>query len=111
MKLTKGEALEVVRRRRRMTQDEMADTLGVTVHRYRRWEHDRGLRSAPRLDPGDLDPPEWCFVARRRSKLTMLEVAMLTGFPVGWLQRAERGEVFCVDKLVHWWKTQGGNGK
>ena len=100
--LTIGERLEIARRRAELTQPEAAGVFGVAVSTYRNWELDRidgpeltGLR--------ELADFEQCLILRRRSEMTLQDIADETGLSRHWLSRAERGLVRSVDALVQWW--------
>lgn len=102
--LTKGEALEIERRRAGLNQKDMAALLGVAHNRYKRFERGELVEEAPDLDVGELSGAEWCRLQRRRRGLTHAELAELSGFAAKWIHRAERGETRDVSPLVAWWE-------
>lgn len=103
--LSRGERLEIVRRRKRHTQTEAAAEHGTTTYVYRRWERDLH-RAAPLVIVGPLADFELCYVRRRRSGLTLRALGDLMGLSHKWIHRAERGEVRDVTALVLWWEQE-----
>lgn len=110
--LTPGEALELSRRRARLTQRQLADSLGVAIDRVRRWERDLCRRGVPSPRVGPLTVYEVCWLVRRRRGVTLRELSAATGLAVTWLHRAERGEIPAdrAGALQAYWRREGALG-
>jgi len=91
--LTPGEALELQRRRARWSQKDLAANLGVALDRVRRWENDDCIRGAPAPKVSRLELHEWCWLVRRRRRVTLRQLSAATGLAVTWLHRAEHGDI------------------
>jgi transcriptional regulator with XRE-family HTH domain len=106
--MTNGERLELSRRRADMTQAAAAYMYGVAPSRYRAWEKDQG-RNPPTAPAADLSPGEWCWLMRRRSGLTLHQVAERSNLEPKWIHRVER-RIYDGDRatpLVVWWQLEG----
>lgn len=103
--LTAGEALEVDRRRTDLTQAGAAGLFDVPPCHYRRWELDE--LEGPRVRLGPLSLHEQAFVVRRRSGLTVRQVAEQMGLSRQWISEAERGRTGSVEVLLEWWARVG----
>lgn len=102
--LSAGERLELNRRRDGLSQAEAADLFGVSVARFRKWEHGTG-RAQPLVNVGPaLTDGEWCWLMRRRAGRSLKEVSEETGLGIQWIHRVERGERGDPAALVRWWQ-------
>lgn len=90
MRLTRGEALWLTRRRAGHTQRAAAVQWRVSEERYRRWERDRGAGPLVRWGLASLNSAEYCALIRRRAGLTLEEMSALSGVSRVALCRAER---------------------
>lgn len=100
-KLTNGERLAIDRRRRGERQRAAAQRHEVALSRYSRWERDMDP-TAPKVRVGTLKPHERCYLYRRRTGKTQMEVAKDLGVCRYWLNRMELGEVDCTDLACYW---------
>jgi DNA-binding XRE family transcriptional regulator len=99
--LSQGERLLVYRRREGLTQEGMADQLGVSLYAYRKMEEE----SAPcSFNPplGSLSQREQCFVQRLRHGWSLAHAAESIGISRWWLRRMERGDA-PVRRLWAFW--------
>ncbi len=104
--LTRPEALELSRRRARLTQSELGASLGVSTDRVRAWEH--GTRDdVPTVPEMRLEPFEWCWLMRRRAGVTLQVLSQQLGLALKWVHRAERGELTTeqIGVLIEWWSA------
>lgn len=99
--LTKGEKLQVMRRRDGLTMPEAAAEFGVGLAKYRAWERDE-RDDVPNTPLGKLDPIEAAYVYRRRSDMNFTETADEIGVSRWWLRRMERGDA-PPDRLLEYW--------
>lgn len=107
--LTPGEALELSRRRARLTQTQLADSMGVSPDRVRRWERDGCRLGVPVPKVGPLSIYEVCWLVRRRRGVTLRELSAETRLSVTWLHRAEHGEIPAdrAGALPAYWRSKG----
>lgn len=105
-RLTRGERLAIERRRHRWTQAQAAESHGVSVYVFQRWEKDWHSDPPFVTFESPIQDYEWCFVLRRRSFLTLHQLGELMGLSHKWIHRAERGEVRDVTALVLWWERE-----
>lgn len=101
LKLTRGEALLVERRRRGLNQVLAAADWKVHPDKYREWEADR-REDVPEVNVGELKPHEVCYLKRRRSGKTQREIAAALGVTRLWVITMEDGKA-PVDRLVEYW--------
>jgi len=105
--LTRGERLELSRRRAAITQSQAAHALRVSVDRLRRWERDLAGDGAPlALDAAsELRPHERCWLARRRADCTMRSVSAALALSLTWVHRAETGALGAdrIGALLAFW--------
>lgn len=90
MKITRGEALRVLRRRNGETQAAAARRFGVEVHVYQEWESGRRVPPAVGTD-FRLTRPEELAIIRRRKGLTQRRLAVLAGVSPLWVTLVESG--------------------
>lgn len=105
VKLTRGECLEIDRRRGGLTQEGAARIMGVGLSTYRKWESDKQLARV-RVNIGRLKPHELCYIHRRRSGLTLAEVAELSGRSKRTLWTTEQGLTDQVGWLISFWNRR-----
>lgn len=87
MTLEYHEALFVKRRRKNLSQTEMAELFGVAERTYRRWE--RGV-GTPRSDVRILlTPSEMCYILRRRIGMSQQDLAERLGVSRQWVNYME----------------------
>ena len=101
---TKAERLLINRRRAGLTQPEAAESWGVSLYQYRRWE--LGSDAAPFVAVGWLRHHERCLLMRLRLKVSLRKVARDLGVSRWWVIKMERGDA-PPDRLVeHWEKSE-----
>ena len=101
--LSYEERLLIYRRREDLTQQQMADRLGVSRNTYNRLEqgHNTDRRpDAPSVEP--LRDHEHCFIMRRRSGWSQTMCAEEMGISTYWFRTMEMGQVY-VGRLVDFW--------
>lgn len=98
--LTNGERLVIHRRRQDWTQRQAAESHGVTLYRYRKWEKDED--GPPKIGVGRLEPFEVCFLLRRREEIPAAELARALGISRWWLTQMETGRA-PAESLVEYW--------
>lgn len=110
--LTKGERALIYRRREGMSQRQAAAHHGMTLYSYRQWENDTPLdaeaagyhqeRLWPKLSLHRLEPWEACFILRRRSGISLEELAKTIGVSRWWLCKMEYGRENANRLIEHW---------
>lgn len=106
--LSYEERLLVYRRRKDLTQTEMADSLGVSRKTYCRLEN--GIKTEKTPDAPAVWPlrnHEQCFIMRRRSGWSQEMCADLMGVSRYWYRLMEMGQAG-DDKLVEFWNDNEG---
>ena len=99
--LTQNEKLIIIRRRLKLTQAEMAAEHKISLYEYRRWES--GETENPiSFSIELLSDFESCFIMRRRSGMTVSEIATKIDVCRFWFGQMERGEA-PSDRLVEYW--------
>lgn len=110
--LTAGERLTLARMRLRLTQREMARTIGVTRHNLQAMELDRwgdvvidgdkirGHRTAS--DVVTIARHEQCHVARRRTGREVGSIAKQLGCSRQWVNEMESGREDCANLCAFW---------
>lgn len=100
--LTDGERLYILRRRKGLTQAQMAATLGVHRNTYGPMELSTEDLGMVLEDLGELAEAEQCIIKRRREGMTQHELAKKMGISRQWLYYMENGEQSCA-ALVEFW--------
>lgn len=108
MRLTRGEAWWLSRRRLGATAEEYAYLCRVSVERLRAVERDRAPAGIPSLfvvpgAAGPLTPGEYGAICRRRSGLPVVEVATQMGLSATTVKRMERDRTRTAWRLVAYW--------
>jgi transcriptional regulator with XRE-family HTH domain len=108
MRLTRGEAWWLLRRRAGMTQSAWAGVAGVSEDRLRRWEADAEepavpgpFRNGGRVEP--LTHGEFSALARRRTGWTLPELARRLGTSRQTLWKREHDRTGSARELAEWW--------
>lgn len=105
MKLTNGERLLILRRRRGRSQVEAAKHYGCTLYSYRAFEADK-TSNREGLSVGRLANHERCFLLRKRAGLSLQALAKRLGVTPNWLVEIEHGRQ-SVARLAAYWKRRG----
>lgn len=96
--LSVGERLFLIRKRSGETMAAASDAFDVSLNLYRKWERDEAVPDPEHgvtkafLSLGRLTKEERYLVQRRRSGLTMREIASHLGCCPWWVRRMELGE-------------------
>lgn len=102
-RLTYGEQRVLARRTIGITQERMARQLRMTVKKYRAEERRTDYRKAPEgFTWGGLCDHDRCFILRRRSTLTQVQVAKALLVSRVWVNLMERGKVPCGMLTEYW---------
>ena len=113
MTLTRPEKFYLDRRRRKASQSTEAHARGVGLHPYENLEKGRTEHastrylSAPKVR--DVTPQEWCYVLRRRAKVTQSELAKRLGMSRAWVVAMEEGTGDCSPLVWYWTNTHNGH--
>lgn len=91
MKLSDGEKLTLLRRRKGTSQSFEAKTFGVTQAMYSLWESDKHPFREAQIARVVPTKYEECFILRRRAGLTQVSAAQALGVPVTEIIAVERG--------------------
>lgn len=100
-RLTLGERLLLVRRRRDESQHEAADRHAVSYFEYGQWERDQ-VDGAPAVNTGGPERFEHCLLYRRRAGCTQAHVARDLKRSRWWINQMERGLAPCDELLWYW---------
>ena len=100
--LTEGEILLVARRRRGLSQVEMARAKNLTRHAYVKRENSPKIGSSRRLAEHGLLPGEKALLHRRRAGRTQSSIGAELGISRVWINRMERGLEDSTELLLHW---------
>lgn len=111
MRITRGEAWWLLRRRNERTMPEQAKRLGISEDRLRAWEKDRAIAPMPNA-PTSLRAPltygEYATICRRRMDAYQGDVARATNRSRIAINRAERDLTESSRMLAMWWlKVKG----
>ena len=79
---------------------EAAARMGVSLHRYRRWESDAG--DPPKVPVGDVKDCEACVIYRHRAGVSIDEVARKLQVTRNWISEMESGRGNC-SRLMGFW--------
>lgn len=101
-KPTPAEALLIVRRRKGLNQMEMAKLLKVSMRRYTGWEYATRTHDCPEVAVLPLKNHEVCLLYRRRSKMSVKQVARELNCTPYWITLMERGQGNCSRLLEYW---------
>lgn len=96
--LTKGERLTILRRRSGKTQAQAARGAGLSLNAYR----DREASEDPDGRPLRLSDAEFCYISRRRSGLTLDELAPKVELSKWWICQIEKGRAPAGTLLGYW---------
>lgn len=109
MRLTRGEAWWLWRRRLGATQAAFARTLGVSVDRLRARELDRSPAPLFAIEPawGCLTPGEFSTICRRRAGYSIERMARWLDVSVTTAKRMERDRVRTASRMARWWMVNG----
>ena len=91
--LEPSEALEIDRRRAKLTQAQAAALYGVGLTTFRAWAAGERTHDVPVVPVEPLAVHEWCWLQRRRSGLRLVDVSAEIGLGVRWVHKAERGAI------------------
>ena len=112
--LTEKECLMISRRRSGWSQADVAKLYQVSVYEYLKWE-----RTGDKEPPSDwrsifrehgvdtyahLSDSEYCWISRKRSGKTIMQVAQETGIPAPQIHAVERW--FDLVKVLNYWKAK-----
>jgi len=97
-----GEKLLIFRRRKGMSQFDAASHQGVSLHKYRKWEVGNEVEGAPEILLQKIEPHEACYILRRRSDLSLVDVAKGVGRCRWWVIQMESGKVNCQELTEYW---------
>ena len=93
MRLSMGEKLYLLRRRRLQTQPEAARAYGVSLMVFATWEKDRKLYGIPTppVSLRNLQVCEACVILRRRAGMRQEDLAKKLDISLVWLVQMEQG--------------------
>ncbi len=100
--LTKPEKLLLYRKRKKLTQREMAKEFGCSFKEYMFWESG-GIAIPDYISISNLQPHEKCFIYRRRAGTPQKVVAKELGRCRHWVRYMENGTA-PVDELLWYWE-------
>ena len=99
-RLSSGQRLLILRRRKGISQRQAAAQYGVSLYKYRHWETD--VEQAPLVSVGRLADYEEFVIRRVLDGASVLELAEEMGITRTWRCRMEFGKA-PLERLAEWW--------
>lgn len=102
--LTSAERLRIGRRRQNLTQQQMAQELGMPLNTYKKAEAGEPVDwDIPVPSLGQLSAGESLMIRRRRTGMTIRDLAEAAGLSVGYIVEVEKDRVMAPNRLLQYW--------